>query len=471
MERQATAHVVAPIPGNARGRLSGSQRLKTVVLAVPSLLLLAGFSLAHDPASPQWHPVDAPGQPRLLLCFFWAPTCPHCKEALPFLHSLSATSPWLQIASLELTEHPENVARYIAMARALGQEATAVPAFMFCQERLVGYATADTTGEVLRSQLLECYQHWRVIPERQPASLASPSAPISLPWGGYRDPAVTSLPVVTLVLVGLDALNPWAFFVLLFLLSLLGPAHSRWRMLLIGGIFVVCSGVLYFVFMAAWLNGFLLAGHLRSVTVIAGLLALLMTLLNIKEAFRLRYGPSLTIPAQAKLGLFARMCNLVRATSLPPMLLGTVTLAVVANTYAFLCTAGFPMVSTRLLTLQGLAPSADYGYLAVYNVMDVMPLAVIVGICTATLGRCANVARRRRTASHTAFRCHDACSQPGTLARSDVAKPPHDGRKCFRNGPCRHRPNDLDRTLVHAAFWARTKSPVTGALAKGESRC
>ncbi len=385
MERQAAAHVVFPLPGHARQRLSRSQRLKDVVFGVVSLLLLAVCSLAQE-ASPQWHTVDAQGQPRLLVYFFWTHTCPHCQEALPFLHSLSTTYPWLQIESLELTEHPEHVARYMAMAGALGQEASAVPAFIFCQEMLVGYATADTTGEVLRTKLLECYQRWRAMPERQPESLASPSALILLPWGRQFDPAGTSLPVVTLVLAGLDAFNPCAFFVLLFLLSLLVHAHSRWRMLLIGGIFVLCSGVLYFVLMATWLNVFLLAGHLRSITVIAGFLALLAALLNIKDAFMLRDGPSLTISEQAKPGLFARMRHLVRATSLPAILLGTVTLAVVANTYELLCTAGFPMVYTRLLTLQGLATSAYYGYLALYNVVYVVPLAVIVGICTATLG-------------------------------------------------------------------------------------
>ena len=44
-----------------------------------------------------------------------------------------------------------------------------------------------------------------------------------LPFLGRLDPGAVSLPVYTLVIAGLDAFNPCAFFVLLFLL----PAHGE----------------------------------------------------------------------------------------------------------------------------------------------------------------------------------------------------------------------------------------------------
>ena len=92
-----------------------------------------------------------------------------------------------------------------------------------------------------------------------------------MPLIGSVDAKALSLPVLTLVLAGMDAFNPCAFFVLLFLLSLLVHAKSRTRMAIVGGTFVLFSGVVYFVFMAAWLNVFLIAGELRVITFIAGL--------------------------------------------------------------------------------------------------------------------------------------------------------------------------------------------------------
>jgi hypothetical protein len=204
-------------------------------------------------------------------------------------------------------------------------------------------------------------------------------------WG-ERQAGEFSLPALTLVLAGCDAFNPCAFFVLLSLLSLLIHARSRRRMLLVGGIFVLCSGLFYFVFMAAWLNVFLLAGNLRAITLVAGILAVVVSLINIKDYFAFQRGVTLSIPEQAKPRLFDRMRKLVSATSLWPVLLGTLALAAAANSYELLCTAGFPMVFTRVLTLRELPTATYYGYVGLYNVIYVIPLAAIVLTFTWTLG-------------------------------------------------------------------------------------
>ena len=68
------------------------------------------------------------------------------------------------------------------------------------------------------------------------------------------------------------------------------------------------------------------------------------------------------------------------------MLMGTIVLAIAANSYELLCTAGFPMVFTRILTLQHLTTGQYYLYLVMYNCIYVVPLAAIVVIFTITLG-------------------------------------------------------------------------------------
>ena len=68
------------------------------------------------------------------------------------------------------------------------------------------------------------------------------------------------------------------------------------------------------------------------------------------------------------------------------LLLGTVTLAIAANSYELLCTAGFPMVYTRVLTLNGQGGLDYYAYLALYNVVYVLLLLAIVLAFTYTLG-------------------------------------------------------------------------------------
>ena len=77
---------------------------------------------------------------------------------------------------------------------------------------------------------------------------------------------------------------------------------------------------------------------------------------------------------------------MLSAGSVPAALAATMLLAVAVNFYELLCTAGLPMVYTRLLTLQALGPPQHYLYLALCNGVYVIPLAVIVGAFAFTLG-------------------------------------------------------------------------------------
>jgi len=257
-----------------------------------------------------------------------------------------------------------------------------VPGFVFCRQVLIGYDTAENHRRGDRGGP-------RVLPRAAaggrsgpPAASASTgSATAATPGPRLQrarrhqrarsvprtvDAKALSLPVLTLVLAGMDAFNPCAFFVLLFLLSLLvhAAAAPAWRSWAAPS---CCSRPRVLRVHAAWLNVFLIAGELRVITVIAGLVALGVAALNIKDYFWFKAGPSLSIPDAAKPGLFKRMRDIVNTGNLGPMLASTVLLAIVANSYELLCTAGFPMVYTRVLTLAKLETWQYYAWLAAYK--------------------------------------------------------------------------------------------------------
>lgn len=333
-------------------------------------------SIADGDAPERWIDVAPGGAVTVHLWFFWTRTCPHCLDAKPFVDALAA-EPGIEVHALELTEHPEHVARYRALAGAAGEEARAVPAFVFCGRMLTGF-DSDTTPAAIREGIAAC---------REAAGARAAANPAPLPrLPGGLDPEALSLPMLAIVLGGLDSLNPCAFFVLLFLLSLLVHAKSRARMLLVGGVFVAISGLLYFAFLAAWLNLFRVLGELRAVTIGAGLLALAMGAVNARDGLRASGAATLAIPERAKPGLFARVRGLVRAERVGTMLAATVALALVANAYELLCTAGFPMLFTRILTLREPSAAASYGWIALYVAVYVAPLFAIVAAFAWTLG-------------------------------------------------------------------------------------
>ena len=335
-----------------------------------------------------WFQRGADGVVTVDLYFFWSRSCPHCQRARPDIEAMAARLPWLRLHEHEVSGDPANAVLYRDMARQLGQEASSVPAFLYCNTMETGYDEQGLVAAYLEERLLQCRASLQAGQGFGLEGTAGTEQQRLLDAAGLGelDAERMSLPLVTLVIAGLDAFNPCAFFVLLFLLSLLVHAGGRGRMLLVGGVFVVISGLVYFALMAAWLNVFLLTGQLPWVTLLAGVLAVVMALFNIKDFLRPGQGPSLSIPQAAKPTLYQRIRGLVSAEHLPALLLGTVLLAVVANSYELLCTAGFPMLYTRLLTLHQLPLLDYYLYLALYNVIYVLPLLAIVAAFSYSLG-------------------------------------------------------------------------------------
>jgi hypothetical protein len=365
--------------------------LLVLLLVVSTLAISLVRPAVPDERPFTWHEFEEDGSVKVHLYVFWSATCPHCHRALRFIGGLDEELPWLEVQALEVSA-PENARLYGGLAEQTGTEARYVPAFFYCGRSFQGYDEDATTGRFLREGLEAC--HAELVAQTatdkpratEDVTAATGSPPVDLPLLGPLDPSALSLPVLTVVPAGLDAFNPCAFFVLLFLLSLMVHARSRTRMALVGGVFVLFSGLLYFVFMAAWLSLFLIVGYLPLVTAAAGLVAVFVGLVNIKDFVWLKQGLSLSIPERATPGLYRRMGSLVGTGSLPAMLAATVALALAANAYELLCTAGFPLVFTRILTLAELAAPAYYGYLALYNAVSVLPLLAIVVVFVVALG-------------------------------------------------------------------------------------
>lgn len=359
------------------------------------LLLLSLHASAAHAALPGgdelWYRPDATAaaERSVRLYVFWSTHCPHCTAAMPFVEDLSLHYPWLKLEAYEIYEHAENRPRFASMAELLDSDASSVPTFMWCGQQSVGFSAPATSGRALENALRGCYaQVYGAAPPEPLFVAAADNAPLQttdlLPGG--LDPEQLSLPLLTVVMAALDAFNPCAFFILLMLLSLLVHVRNRKLMLLVGGVFVFFSGLIYFLFMAAWLNTFRWIGEIKAVTVVAGLLSAAIGLINIKDFFWFKRGVTLSMSEASRQSLLARMRGLLRGDNLSTLLAGTVVLAIAANSYELLCTVGFPMVYTRILTLHALPETQYYLYLALYNLIYVMPLLLIVVIFVITLG-------------------------------------------------------------------------------------
>jgi hypothetical protein len=382
------------------------KRLSLVVSGARRHRALPPAAHAEDPPW-KWYEVKD-GKVQLHLHVFWSKTCPHCTKAHAFLVELKKRHDWLKVFDYEVSESPANMELYRKMAESIGKQAGPVPAFFYCKQLALGFVSDETTGKRLEEALV----YYRNALQKQVDEKRHPKPPatavpfllllpdggvgsepdldldipppppeaqtVDVPWWGTVKADEVSLPALTVVLGGLDSFNPCAFFVLMILLGLMMRTGSRGRMLLVGAVFVFVSGLVYFLFMAAWLNLFLLVGHLRAITLTAGVIAVIAAVINIKDYFWFKQGVTLSMTDSARSRLVGRMTGLMGRSGFLPVVAGTAALAFAANLYELLCTSGFPLVYTRVLTLRELSPAAYYGYLALYNVVYVTPLFLIV---------------------------------------------------------------------------------------------
>ncbi len=364
-----------PSTTTAAGSRRSRSRLAQAALALAIGLLLVALFLgsparAQD-AAPLAQELEAP-----TLHVFVRDGCPHCATAKAFLDGLSVGELHGVRVVLHDVAHDAQAREQLEnLSRAAGVWPPGVPTFVFKNSVLVGFDDGAHAGRQLRDLI------------RPGAAQARPIDEVETGLLGTLSASRMGLPMFTLALGLLDGFNPCATWVLLFLLSLLVRLQDRRRMALIAGTFVLASGAVYYAFMAAWLNFFLVLGMSQALRVVLGALALVIGAINVKDFFAFHQGPTLSIPESAKPGLFDRLRNVVAAPTLGLALVTVVTLAVLVNFVELLCTAGFPAVYTAVLAQHALSAGDRYAYLGLYILGYMADDALMVALAVTALSR------------------------------------------------------------------------------------
>lgn len=299
--------------------------------------------------------------------------CPHCADAREFLNDLSQRYPDLNISLHEVSTNAQALYQLLELSKQHGIEQPGVPSFLVCDAFYVGFSEAAGSAEWIKNQLID------------PEPTLSLNQ-IDTPFGTFSADNL-GLPLFTVVLGLVDGFNPCAMWVLLFLLSILVNIRNRRRIILIAGTFVLVSGIVYFVFMATWLNLFLFIGFVRWLQIAIGLLALIIGAVHIKDFFALGKGISLSIRDSFKPTLYMRVRNVLHAESLWAALVGVIFVAVMVNIIELLCTAGLPALYTQMLTLRPMSTPHYYGYLLLYNLAYIFDDTLMVAIAVITMDK------------------------------------------------------------------------------------
>ena len=303
--------------------------------------------------------------------------CPHCADAYTFLKKLKSEHPQITIVSRDIYSDEKNMDDFVAFNARFEIEQPGVPSFLICDQHVIGFDTEETSGAIIKNLLGL---------ENDSSTAASPDE-VNTPIFGAISVEKIGLPIFTIIIGLVDGFNPCAMWVLLVLLSILVNLRDRKRILMIAGTFVFISGAVYFVFMAAWLNLFLIIGFSRALQISVGLIAILIGTVHIKDYFAFKKGLSLSIPESAKPSLYTRMRNIIYAENMIATFIAVIVMAILVNLIELLCTAGLPALYTQILTLQQLNTLQYYLYLLLYNIAYMFDDALMVGVVIFTMNK------------------------------------------------------------------------------------
>jgi glutaredoxin len=334
---------------------------------------------------------------RVELVIFSEPGCPYCKRAKAFLKKQQGTRNWLSIREYDVSASAAASDVFRRTNQLFGINRPGVPLIVTGGRPFLGFDEAGTTGAAIMAAATACRQstcqtlagilsqsgdtaadrtvgQHGVIPEH-----------INVPFWGEVPLASLSLPALTIFLAAIDGFNPCAMWVLVFLVGLLAGMQDRLRMWFLGGAFLLTSGLVYFGFLAAWLNVFLLIGALLWVRLAVGCVALA------SGAYYL-HAFATDAAAECKVTNLAqrrRIMDALRASVYEKRFLlavaGIVVLAVAVNLIELLCSAGIPAVFTDVLAMTGLPSWQRYLYLLLYVLVFMLDDAAIFVIAMMTL--------------------------------------------------------------------------------------
>jgi thiol-disulfide isomerase/thioredoxin len=306
--------------------------------------------------------------------FFYIPSCSHCEEQMPFNEKLA------EKYSIQIVEHDATTTTgYALLSEKLAElgveDEPEFPVTIFGNQVFGGWESEETTGKAIEEALKQC-----LAGNCPPPTGEEPRNTIVLPLIGEIVLSDYSLPALAVILGLVDGFNPCAMWVLVYLISIIATLRDRKRIWLIVGSFVLASGVLYFLFMTAWLNAFLLIGYVKPVTVVIGLVALGGGILQIREVVETKGAIVCKVTGEeSRKKTMTRIQKIVSSPITLGTVAGIIVLALAVNSIEFVCSAAIPAVFTRVLSLASLTTFQYYGYILLYVLFFMLDDLVIFG--------------------------------------------------------------------------------------------
>ena len=301
--------------------------------------------------------------------------CPHCAHAEDFLNNANIESVNVVYHNLKnknsLALLFQNITRLNIPKDQLG-----TPIFIFNDKYIIGF------GEEKKAQILDLiFNENFKIKEKH-------NEEIDLGIFGKYNVLNTSIPVLAILMGLADGFNPCAMWVLVYLISICATLKDRKKIIFLVGSFVLSSGILYYLFMTAWLNVFLYIGYIRILALAIGLFALYFGTLSVYKY--IKSGGFIQCKLQNN-ETRKKSMNKIQALVLADLswfsIFGIVGLAFVVNSIEFVCSAALPATFSFVLTQSHLSTFMHYFYILIYTIFFMLDDMIVFGLAVFAINK------------------------------------------------------------------------------------
>jgi thiol-disulfide isomerase/thioredoxin len=365
-----------------------------------------------EPSPREDNPANNPsGSSRTVnVYFFWGDGCPYCEAQKPFLAELSSLYPEVKIHSFEVWYVEKNRQIFFDMANAAGFEPTGVPVTFIGDQVWTGFHTSlkpemeaavlacitsacTDMGRGIAGIVLEPEEPQDPVVEQDPVLEPAPSPVddidsnlITIPILGSINLNAYSLGFSTAIIAFVDGFNPCSLWVLSILLALVIHSGSRRKTLVVGLTFLLVTAGVYGLFIAGLFKVFTVVSYIGWIQAVVALLALGFALINIKDYFWYKEGVSLTISDKHKPKIYRNFRSVLAGDKSIFALIGaTIVMALGIALVELPCTAGFPVLWSKLVSAQQVTTLSFFMLLGLYLLIYLLDELLIFGTAVVTL--------------------------------------------------------------------------------------
>ncbi len=307
----------------------------------------------------------------ICIIYFYGDGCSKCAEIKPFIEELEQKyNGQIHVTKLELYHNLQNYQLYnkYCSVQNIPIENRGIPLVAIGDRFFMG---ANQIRENLEKEIQEAIKRGREICPL-PGEMSCHDLNVTQ---SETNPVIPGLKekITRPIIIGAglaDGINPCAFAVLIFMITFLIEVSSTKKRMIKAGLFYIAAVyVTYFLAGVGLLAAIQVTGLTNVIGKIAAGIAIIAGMINVKDYFWYGKGISLQIP-ESKKGVIQKW---VYKANIP----AAIILGFLVSMFELPCTGGIYLAILAMLANNVTQTTAIY-YLLIYNLMFVLPLAIIL---------------------------------------------------------------------------------------------